>query len=180
MRIGISGTPGTGKTTLAMELSKILDIPYADISNLALKHGWTLGHDDERGTAIVDVERVREYLDELEDAIVDAHYAELFECDKIFVVRCEPNELYVRLFSRNYGKDKIKENILSEILDTCLMNALEAVGSSKVFEIESGNIKDNIDAIISIISGNVEGMDVGSKRGVRYLTQENLDLLERI
>jgi len=180
MRIGISGTPGTGKTSIAKALSKQLDILHIDVSHFAVEKDWTIEYDDRRDSAIIDIDRIMEHLESMDDVIVDVHYAELFECDIIFVIRCDPKLLYERLISRGYSKEKVKENLLSEMLDSCLINAINKIGGENVFEVVSGDIDENVDYIIGILSGNSEGESVGNHSGVHYLTVENLDFIGRL
>ncbi|HOP09773.1 MAG TPA: AAA family ATPase, partial [Candidatus Methanofastidiosa archaeon] len=122
----------------------------------------------------------RQELSGMDDVIIDVHYAELFDCDLIFIIRCSPDELYRRLSARGYGREKVRENVLSEILDTCLINAIETMGSGRVFEIVSGDMEENIDLIVDIVRNGGQGREVGSRSSVHYLTPENLELLDRI
>jgi broad-specificity NMP kinase len=154
-------------------------MPHLDISACAKEHGWIESHDAGRQTDIIDEAAVLSYLSGYDDVIIDAHYAELFNCDYIFVVRCPPKQLVSRLLARSYGPEKIRENVLSEMLDTCLVRAIEAVGRSRTYEV----LQDVPDAMTKAVASLIRCPD--SKKSVkhvqtaRYLTGENLDYLQR-
>ncbi len=58
--------------------------------------------------------------------------------DLAIVLRCNPKELAKRLKKRKYRKTKINENLLSEILDYCLINAIGNYGEGKVMQLDAG------------------------------------------
>ena len=179
MRIGISGTPGTGKTTLATAVSALTGLPHVDVSGCAKEHGWIEARDERRQTGIIDEIAVRRHLQGYADVITDAHYAELFCCDYIFVVRCPPKQLINRLIARSYHVEKIRENVLSEMLDTCLVRAIEAVGRSRTYEV----LQDEPAAMASAVAALIRSPDVKQSvrhiQSARYLTGDNLDYLQK-
>src|SRR5260370_42639039 len=72
--------------------------------------------------------------------------------DITVVLRINLNELIERLEERNYQKEKVKENIISESTDYCGIKAEES--SKAVYEIEEEKDKDEmVKYIASIISG---------------------------
>jgi adenylate kinase len=80
----------------------------------------------------------------------------------VFVLRCHPIELEKRLRKRGWSKGKILENILSEILDSCLIEALDWYGRRKVCEIDVTKLSTRkaIDSAMKILKGNMR-KDVG-------------------
>ncbi|MFA5797400.1 MAG: adenylate kinase family protein [Candidatus Woesearchaeota archaeon] len=58
--------------------------------------------------------------------IVDSHLSHLFNSDICFVVKTDIRTLRKRLASRGYSKQKIQDNIESEIFDVCLEEARQA------------------------------------------------------
>ncbi len=179
MRIGISGTPGTGKTTLAAGVSALTGMPHVDVSGCAKELGWIEARDEQRQTGIIDEIAVRRHLQEYGDVIIDAHYAELFCCDYIFVVRCPPKQLINRLTARPYHVEKIRANALSEMLDMCLVRAIEAVGKNRTYEI----LQDEPTVMAASVAALIRSPDVKKSvrhvQSVRYLTGENLDYLQK-
>lgn len=179
MRVGISGTPGTGKTTLARRVSDMTGISHVDVSSLAKEKGWVLAHDKARQTDIVDEIRVRAHVARYADVLIDAHYAELFECDIVFVVRCPPPTLMARLLARGYSREKVKENVMSEMVDACLVAAVEAVGKDRTYEVLQAAPDAMARAVTALIQRPDPSLSVLNRRTAHYLTTRNLDLLQR-
>ncbi len=58
----VTGTPGTGKTTLSKKLAKKLDFGYLDVNETIKKYKLTEGYDKKRKTKIVDVKKLNRAL----------------------------------------------------------------------------------------------------------------------
>src|SRR3989338_137252 len=58
----ISGTPGTGKTTLSKKLSKVMDFYYLDVNKLISNHKLSEGYDRKRKTKVIDVNKLNKKL----------------------------------------------------------------------------------------------------------------------
>jgi len=133
MMCGITGTPGTGKSTVAGELArrghKVVHI--TDITP-----PYVLGKDPERDTQIIDTDRM---VDEFVpfDGFVEGHFAHLLPCDRVVVLRLRPDVLSERLAARGYDQDKIRENREAEALDVCLIETVEQYGPSEVYEFDT-------------------------------------------
>ncbi|MHC1605647.1 MAG: adenylate kinase family protein [Candidatus Methanofastidiosia archaeon] len=180
MKIGLSGTPGTGKTTIAKIIEKDAFLVHIEVSHLAIEKGWIKKEDSARDTKIVDLKEVRKYIDSLDNIIIDSHYAHEFDCDIIFVLRCPPKILYKRLKERSYGKDKIRENMLAEIVDSCLINAVSKKGEENTFEILNMDKESAAKEILDILRERNVKKSVKFKKTVRFLTEENLRLVNRV
>ena len=131
-KIAVTGTPGTGKTTVARHLADELDAEYFDVTG-AVREGASAGYDDERGVPVADVDALREVAPE--DAILDGHIAHLLEPDAVVVLRCRPDVLRSRLEERGWSDEKINENVESETLDIVLAEAVET--DTPVFEFDT-------------------------------------------
>ena len=122
MRIALTGTPGTGKTTVAALL------PYRVIDlNVLVKGGLNLGTDPERGCLEADMDGIEQKLAEMntdELTVLEGHFAHYF-ADEAIVLRLAPSELKKRLEARGYSSKKIQENLESEALDVILVEAVE-------------------------------------------------------
>lgn len=141
----ITGTPGVGKTTVANLLTTKLDGLYVNLTDLALEKKLILGRDRKRKTIIVDEgrmkRRIRKVVRESEkvNVIVDGHYAasvvpkELVSY--VFVLRRDPVELQRMMMNCGFSEQKMRENLASEILDVCLVEALNVRGKAKTCEL---------------------------------------------
>ena len=122
MRIALTGTPGTGKTTVAALL------PYRVIDlNALVKGGLNMGIDPERGCLEADMDGLEQMLAEMDTdelTILEGHFSQYF-ADEAVVLRLTPSELKKRLEARGYSAKKIRENLESEALDVILVEAVE-------------------------------------------------------
>ncbi|RLE54770.1 MAG: hypothetical protein DRJ40_10240 [Thermoprotei archaeon] len=163
LRVLITGTPGTGKTTVAKKLSQVLNAEYIDVGSFCLSHNLCVEYDARRDTYVIDLERarseLREYLAELSKVVVDTHIPSVMPPDlvtHIFVLRLHPLELVKRLRARYSSKEeKIAENVLAEYIGVIANEARSWFSSEKVFEINVTGL--DVDTICDIVLGIVRG-----------------------
>lgn len=134
MRVALTGTPGTGKTTVAELVAT--DLPVLHLNNAIRREGLTAERDAERDTVVADMEAVSDWL-EGRDGLVESHLAHRFDADRVVVLRCHPEELSERLRARDEGDASVQENVESEALDVILTEAVEQHGTEQVFEIDT-------------------------------------------
>jgi adenylate kinase len=151
----VTGTPCVGKTTVAQQLTAKLDALYIDLTEFAEKHRLTLGEDKERKTIIIDEEKMRTKISETIDKteknniIIDGHYAYAVVpkryATRIFVLRRNPIELRRFMEKCGFSDAKLWENLASEILDVCLVEALREQNKEKVCELDvTGKTVENV------------------------------------
>lgn len=160
--IGISGTPGTGKTAVARVLSEKLRIPFIDLSTFVMEHKLYLYYDDVRNSYVIDEERVSNTITsmyrEMGAMIIAGHYIEILPreiFEVVFVLRRSPYELIEILKQRGWQDQKIAENVESELLSICTLNAIEELGEDLVIEIDvtARDLNDAVNEMIEIIQG---------------------------
>jgi len=142
----VTGTPCVGKTTVAKRLAAELDALYVNLTEFANKHTLTLCEDKERKTTIINEEKMRRKISETIDTteksniIVDGHYAHAIVpkryVTRIFVLRRNPIELRRFMAKCSFSGAKLWENLASEILDVCLVEALREHAKEKVCELD--------------------------------------------
>lgn len=130
---GITGTPGTGKTSVA-DLLASRGFPVLHLSTTFDR--YVLEFDAGRDTRVVDEERWASEFPRF-DGIVEGQLAHLLPCDLVVVLRCRPDVLSCRLRERGYGEAKISENCMAEALDAILIETLEAFPANQVYELDT-------------------------------------------
>ena len=134
--IFITGTPCTGKTTLASKLNGRL----IKINDLAIDNNFVIGIDENKGYKVIEIDKLSEHVHELtktdEVLIFEGHLSHLCDgADKVVVLRVRPDILKKRLEARNYSDSKIRENLEAEALGVCSAEAWDKHGD-KVYEID--------------------------------------------
>jgi adenylate kinase len=142
----VTGTPCVGKTLAASLLTARLDALYINLTDLALQHNLVLGKDEKRNTVIVNEARMRSKIRALIDrtdkkeVVVDGHYAASVVPPELvtfaFVLRRDPVELREFMKKRGFSEPKLMENLAAEILDVCLVDALNAGMEGKTCELD--------------------------------------------
>ena len=142
----VTGTPGTGKTTVSTILSEKLGARHIELSKFSIENGYVIEDDVERDTKVVDMDAlesaVRDIIEKsVSPIIIDGHYAHEFIEEPLisflFVLRKRPWDLKSVLEARQYNSDKVWENLESEIMGVITGEALELVPSSKVIEVDT-------------------------------------------
>ncbi|MBI2657119.1 AAA family ATPase [Candidatus Woesearchaeota archaeon] len=154
--ICVTGTPGTGKTTLAKKLAKKLNFYYLDVNKLISKYRLSEGYDRKRKAKIVDIKKLNKHLikyikntrelNKFKGIIIDSHLSHCLPrkyADFCIAAKCGINELGKRLKKRGYSKSKITENLQAEIFDVCYNEAMGkkhrmiVINTTKGFNISS-------------------------------------------
>ncbi len=183
----IAGTPGVGKTTVAREVAKRLGVAYVNVAELAVNEGLVAGYDSERGAYVIDEEAVRAKLRELAlrgRAVVDTHVVSAVPPELVevaVVLRLDPRELERRLKARGYPPSKVLENVQAEILDACLIEAVEAFGEERTFEVDASgkSVDEVVEEVLKIVRerrggkpGSVNWLERLGDEAYRYLTAD--------
>jgi len=153
LKIGITGTPGTGKSSVAKMLAEMIDYELVDLNEIVEKQKFYDEYDEARGCYVVNVGKLCEYIARLPPGlVVEGHLAHLCKLDLIVVLRCKPNVLKERLRSKGWSAKKIKENVEAEILDIVTQEAVEI--NQNVYEIDTTymSVRDVSETIIKIMS----------------------------
>ncbi len=132
MIIVVTGSPATGKSTLAKQLAEELGFEHIDLNRVIEERGWHEGRDEKRDTLVVDettlTRRVKALVKPKKDYIIDSHLSHFISSkivDVCIVCTCELKELKKRLEKRGYAAEKVRENLDAEIFETCRLEAEE-------------------------------------------------------
>jgi adenylate kinase len=141
----ITGTPCVGKTSVAHLLTSKLNAFYVNLTELATRENLISGKDEERNSIIVNANRMQRKISEIikncdkENIVIDGHYAVSVVPKKlvtyVFVLRRAPAELRKFMEHCGFSGRKLWENLASEILDVCLVDALNVHRGGKVCEL---------------------------------------------
>jgi adenylate kinase len=180
----ITGTPAVGKTTTAKALTAKLNAEYINLTDYAKTNGLTLGEDKERQTTIIDEEAMNKKLTESinqssnDTIIIDGHYAAAVtpteHVTQVFVLRRNPIELKAQMINCGFNEAKIDENLSAEILDSCLIEALDNQ-EGKVCELDiSGQTTQDVLAVILDVLNNRRKCSSGFVDWLGFLEREGL------
>ena len=165
MRVAVTGTPGTGKTTATGLLDTDLDVIH--LNDVIRSEGLSTGTDEERGSLVADMDALEAWLDGRGDAIVESHLAHNFDADRVVVLRAHPDTVVSRLRERGDSDSKADENAESEALDVILSEAVHHHGRDCVYEIDTTD--HDPEAVAAEIAAVVDGEREPSAGTVSYV-----------
>lgn len=157
MRVALTGTPGTGKTTVA----RLLPYRVIDLNALIRDEGLSLGTDDERGCLIADVDALAGRIEELapdedeEIVILEGHFSHQFASEAI-VLRTSPRILRERLARRDYLEKKVRENLEAEALDVILVEAAEWCDRVSEIDTTGRSLQEVADLVVGILRREID------------------------
>ena len=145
MLVALTGTPGTGKTTVSQLLQQ-RGYTVLNLHHIAIEKQYVMGVDSRRQSQIIDTEKVDAYIRETYASqqtlnFIEGHLSHLLSSvDKVILWRCHPMILRTRLVRRGWNKKKIEENVEAEILDVILCEAMERHPKDHIFEINASSL----------------------------------------
>lgn len=153
MIMAITGTPGTGKTTISELLAEEIKYQCYHLNDL-ITEDTCLSYDEQRDCRVIDLIKLRKRLRKVKNSILEGHYSHLLGLAELIVVlRTEPRALERRLRRKGFGAKKIRENLECEALDACLIESLER--SMDVYEVDTTH--KNPEEVVKIIKQILEG-----------------------
>lgn len=124
--IVITGTPGTGKSTLARALAKKLGYERVDLHENYKE--ISVSYNSVKKCYDIDMAKFEALVKKRKsDLVIDSHIAHLLPKEMVdicIVLTCSNlKKLHGRLKGRKYNKKKIDENVQAEIFQVCLEEA---------------------------------------------------------
>jgi adenylate kinase len=172
MRIGITGTPGVGKSTILNAIdTKLKKVHLSD---------WAKEFYHSNNEEIeVCIDDMVSYFSDYDDIIFEGHLAHYLPLDKVIVLRCDPVLLKERYALRQYSNKKIIDNLECEALDLILIESINIHGKEKIYEYDTTKKKVNeiCDYIQSVIDGKAEPQVGIVDRSEYILTMDGHDLV---
>ncbi len=158
MIIAISGSVGSGKTTIAKTLSEKLNYKLINLNELAQK--YKIEDIKELQTFDFDLDKL---LDDLElklknkefgtDVILEGHFAHFINpehINKLIIIGRDLKQLKQAYIERGYNEQKIKDNLEVESFNLCFYESIDEgyKEGKQVFLVENNDtIQDTIDKI---------------------------------
>ena len=154
----ISGTPGTGKSTLAKLISQKTDFKILDFKKILRENKLNENYDFKRKCYMVDTKKLDKTLIKIiknskNPLIIESHLSHFLPRKYVnlcIITKCDLIILKKRLVKRKYDSFKIKENLEAEIFNVCLDEAKRLKHNILVIDTTKG-VKDiNLKDIISM------------------------------
>ena len=153
----ITGTPGTGKTTIASQVAERTELKHVNVTDLVKEHGCHEGMDTEFDTLILDEDKLCDVLEPILEkggCIIDFHTPDFFPerwFELVLVLRTNTDVLYDRLTARGYSDKKRNENMECEIMQVVAEQTKESYRTEIIHELPSNSIDEldsNVDRIV--------------------------------
>ena len=138
--VGITGTPGTGKKTIAPLVASRMSLPCISLYDQAVLSRLIKKDDDD---AEVDTAALGRFIVKRVSgpALVCGHLLPYVlrgrDLRKVAVLRCEPTALKRRLVGRGYQPKKVVENLEAELIGVLSADSTTAFGSKKTAEFDT-------------------------------------------
>jgi len=153
----LSGTPGTGKSTVANILRQ-RGIHVVEIEDFVRKRG-IYSYIEGGETLVIEiaelVHHLQTYLAGRKEALIVGHLSHhLPGATAVVVLRTRPDELERRLLNKGWSQAKMEENVEAEALDLLLSEALEIHGR-RVSEIDTSSKtpEETADMVLKVHEG---------------------------
>ncbi len=163
----LTGTPGTGKTTIAQQLEKE-GYPIVYVTEFVKNNKYYEYYDEKRDSYVIDedvlfnaLNKVVEENSREKPVVIEGHVAEV-DNEKLLlciVLRCSIKNLRERLSKRAYSASKIDENVEAEIMEVILTDMFYLYGESKVKVVNTdGKIEETYLKVKTLIESAIEGI----------------------
>ena len=156
--IALTGSPGTGKSTLASRLQKegltIITLEEVAESVDALSQFEALRE--------VEISKLAEWKWEGNShCVIDGHLSHHCPIDAVIVLRCNPIELRHRLEQRSsYGSDKIESNVEWEFIAGVWADLIALHPNANVIEIDTTEHDVSMDTVLDFILNDMPSPSV--------------------
>jgi adenylate kinase len=141
MRLMITGSPGTGKTTLAKKIAKELKLEYYNEKDFALKHGLgAFNEENELEIPLKEFEKeANKELKKKGNIVFEGHVLceTKLNVDLVLLITLDPEILELRLEQRKYSMEKLMDNVFCEGINYCKKHLQRLYPPKKIIEIKS-------------------------------------------
>jgi adenylate kinase len=155
--VALTGTPGTGKSSVASVLRK-RGYDVKEVMELVREIGLPSGYSRRDDCLVVDTdeltERTASFWSEGDGiTVVEGHLAHFASCSMAVVLRCSPSKLFTRLEKRGWEHSKVLDNVRSEVLDVILIESTERIKCIHELDTSNTTAGQTADEVEMIIKG---------------------------
>ena len=160
LRVGLTGTPGTGKTTVAKAISDLA--VTLNVSDLAEERGFLGSFEPDEEVKEIDIENLvpvleEEWITEPDGlTIIEGHLAHHLPCDVVVVLRCDPDILRERLEKRGYSEKKINDNVEWELMGSMWNEYEDTNVPWTEFDCSNSSASDIVKSIIEWLDSGMQ------------------------
>ncbi len=143
MNLLVTGTPGTGKTTLAKNLGKKLKLKVINEKDFALQNSLgSFNDENELEIPLKEFEKkANEFLKKNKNVVFEGHVlCEMkLNVDKVILIKMDPEQLEMRLEQRSYSPEKIMDNVFCEGIEYVKKHLLKNYQKESIIEVISAS-----------------------------------------
>ncbi len=151
MLVALTGTPGTGKSSIAPLLEgRGYDI--IDLFQLARDSNAMGSYDARADSWEVDLALLEGALPRRRSLIIVGHLSHRLSVDMAIVLRCHPEVLRERLLARGWRVAKVRENVEAEAIGVI---TAELIDRDSSFEVDTTHAspEETVEALLTILAG---------------------------
>ena len=154
VRRALTGTPGTGKTSI----SKLLQEEVIHLSDYYKNS--SKGKTDS-GEWLIELDLLDKNIQNLKlnNSIFEGHTSHyLSNIEQIIILRCDPEELKKRLEQRGYSEHKMRENLEAEALNIIYTEALNYGNKDNIFQLDTteNSAEESAEILNNFMNGNIK------------------------